>query len=56
VEGLFEDSYLKIMRYLLAKRPMEEFLRQYVASLSIKVYNIQGEEYTFEEMYAKYQC
>jgi hypothetical protein len=39
---LFEDSNLKIMRYLLAKRPMEEFLRQYVASLVTKGVIIRG--------------
>jgi hypothetical protein len=39
---LFEDSNLKIMRYLLAKRPMEEFLKQYVASLAIKGAIIRG--------------
>jgi hypothetical protein len=35
---------------------MEEFLRQYVASLAIKEAIIRGDEYIFEEKYSKYKC
>jgi hypothetical protein len=42
IEDLFEDVNLKSIRFLLAKRPMEEFLRQYVASLSIINVGING--------------
>jgi hypothetical protein len=35
---------------------MEEFLRQYVASLAIKSALVRGDEYTFQEKYATYQC
>jgi len=49
LEDIFRDPDLRLCRYLLAKRPMQEFVQQYVGSLSLLPPARRGNIYIFQE-------
>ena len=56
IESMFSDHDLRLCRYLLAKRPMSEFLKQYVESLSLKEPIVNEDLVQFHEEGNNYNC